>query len=296
MGKLKYWSILLLLLPGLSHAVLKVVSTSTSTGSLVREVGGDQVHLTILAPPDRDLHQLQARPSMMRQLRRADLLVALGADLEIGWLPVAIKQSANPKILPGKAGYFEATAQVQLIDAGGEANRALGDVHPVGNPHVNMDPILMAQVARALAQRLAQLDPANADEYAQRAAAFHTKVQMSMQQWQEDIDFVDGAVLYHKDAAYLLRRFRIPLLGLIEPVPGVPPSGSHLKALSSSLKDQNGVILFTSYQSKQAPEKLAQILGWNTRRLPLEPPLEADGDGYLAHMDLWVRALAADSK
>ena len=118
-------------------------------------MGGAEVELSILAPPDRDLHYLQARPGMMRALRSADLVTSLGADLEIGWLPVAIRQSANPDILPGQPGYFEAAAHVTLKDAHGVADRALGDVHPLGNPHINMDPLRMAVVAGFLDRRTA---------------------------------------------------------------------------------------------------------------------------------------------
>jgi zinc/manganese transport system substrate-binding protein len=255
-------------------------------------VGGDQVKLTILAPPDRDLHYLQARPGMMRALRGADLVTSLGADLEIGWLPVAIRQSANPDILPGRPGYFEAAAFVALKDAHGIADRALGDVHPLGNPHVNMDPLRMASVARALAERLGELDPKHSALYIERAAGFEARVQDRMNRWRSGIDTGLSAVLYHRDAAYLLDLFDIPLLGLLEPVPGVPPSGTHIHALTEKLAGVRGVIFYTPYQSDNAPLMLAKATGWRTEKLPLEPPLKADGEGYLQHIDRWIAALS----
>jgi len=287
------WAGLLLpvLLPVRAQAALEVVATSSSTGALVREIARDQAELTILAPPDRDIHYLQARPSMVRALRGADLVAALGADLEVGWLPVAIRQAANPNILPGRPGYFEAAAQVTLLEVGGPADRALGDVHPVGNPHLNMDPLRMSQVARALARRLGELDPANAGQYRRRADAFAQKVKKRLAQWQARAAGAPGVVSYHRDLLYLLERLQVPLLGTIEPVPGVPPSGAHLQELTQRLSGRRGVVLYTVFQSTQGPESLAKTLGWPARRLPLEPPLKADGDGYLEHMERWVRAL-----
>lgn len=282
----------LLWLPLVAQAALDVVTTSTSTGALVREVAGDHAKVTVLAPPDRDLHYLQARPSMMRALRGADLVVALGADMEVGWLPPAIRQAGNPVILPGRPGYFEAAAQVDLLDAGGPADRARGDVHPAGNPHINMDPIRMAQVALALAQRLAELDPGHADIYRERAAAFEGKVQARMEEWRRRTAGAPGVVSFHKDVVYLLERFGVSHLGTLEPVPGVPPTASHLRELKDSLAGQDGMILYATFQPEQAADALAQALGWSTVRLPLEPPMGADGEAYLDHMERWVEALA----
>ena len=282
-----------LLLPGMVWADLDVVATSSSTGALVREIGGGQVTLTILAPPDRDLHYLQARPSMIRALRGADLVVALGAELEVGWLPVAIEQAANPAILPGRSGYFEAAAQVNLLDVGGPADRALGDVHPIGNPHVNMDPVRMAEVATALAERLATLDAAHAADYRARAQAFARRIDERVATWRQRLANPPGAVSFHKDVTYLLDRFGVPLWGTLEPVPGVPPTGSHIRNLVDELRGRPGVVLSTTYQPEQAPASFAETLGWRQVRLPLEPPLDADGDGYMAHIQRWVDALAS---
>ena len=292
--------LVLLLLPAAATSAqtqpLEVVASSSSTGALVRELGGEQVKLTILAPPDRDLHQLQARPGMMRALRGADLVTSLGADLEVGWLPVAIQQSANPAILPGRPGYFEAAAHVSLQDAHGIADRALGDVHPLGNPHINMDPQRMATVAMALAARLAQLDPENGSLYAARAQDFSARVAARMQKWRDEVDPELSAVLYHRDAKYLLDLFDVQLLGLLEPVPGVPPTGAHIRMLNEQLQDRRGIILYTPYQPDNPPRTLARASGWRTVKLPLEPPLDADGDAYLAHMDRWVDALSGSAE
>ena len=287
--------ILILLLPAQAFAELDIVASSSSTGALVREIAGQQANLTILAPPDRNLHYLQARPNMIRALRRADLVLSLGGDLEVGWLPLAISQSTNTRIQPGTTGYFEAAAQVNLLEVGGPADRAHGDVHPTGNPHVNMDPVRMAEVATALAERLAVLDSQHADTYRARARAFSKRVDERVSTWREQLSNPPGVVSFHKDVIYLLKRLDVPYWGSLEPVPGVPPTASHISTLVNELRGKNGIVLFTTYQSEQAPASLADSLGWKQVRLPLEPPLEADGDAYLDHMQRWIDALAIGS-
>ena len=140
-------------------AELRVVATTSSMAMLVREVGGAAITITTLAPPDRDPHYLLARPSMVVALRRADLVVAVGADLEVGWLPAAIQGASNPRILPGQPGYFEGAAHIALLETGQVADRSRGDVHPMGNPHFYTDPERMATIGIALAARLGALDP-----------------------------------------------------------------------------------------------------------------------------------------
>lgn len=271
---------------------LDVVATSPSMGALVRAVA-PEAQLTVLAGPDRDLHALQAKPSMIRALRSAHLLVAVGAELEMGWLPAASSSAANPDILPGREGYFEAAAQVPLLDVGGPADRAMGDVHPAGNPHVDLDPVRMAQVAKALGARMARLDPGNAAGYRANARRFAEAVEQRLPQWQAELAGAPGAVLYHRDGVYLLERFEVPLLGTIEPVPGVPPSGRDLRALAGKLRGGEGVIIHAPYQSPKGPRKLGRELGWPVETLPLSPPVSADGDGYLRHIDRWVSAVAS---
>lgn len=291
----KYLSgLFMLLLAATAQAgTLNVVATTTSMGALVREVGAGSVELEILAPPDRDIHHLQARPSMIRDLRRADLLVAIGAELEMAWLPLAIRQAANPGILPGGRGYFEAAAQVPLSGADTPADRALGDVHPTGNPHVDMDPLRMADIARALAERLGQLAPENAETFRQRAEAFARAINERMPKWKAMVSGAPGALLYHRDADYLLERLNVPGLGYIEPVAGIPPTAQHIRKLVGRLSGHRGIIIHAPYYSRSAPERLAKTLGWKRFSLTIEPPPDANGEGYLTHIDGWVTALAA---
>lgn len=271
-------------------AEVRVVATTSSMAMLVREIGGAAVSITTLAPPDRDPHYLLARPSMMVALRRADLLVAVGAELEVGWLPAAVQGASNPKILVGQPGYFEGAAQIDLIETGQVADRSRGDVHPMGNPHYYMDPVRMATIGRALAARLGALDPSRKDEFATRAAAFTKAVDERAVRWRQQATGAPGVVLYHKDANYLASFLGIPVLGYIEPLPGIPPTASHLRDLVSRLSGTKGVILYNTYHPSEGPAFLSRQLGWKSRQLQLEVPLEATGSTYLDHIDQWVQA------
>ncbi|MFN3594599.1 MAG: metal ABC transporter substrate-binding protein [Thiobacillaceae bacterium] len=270
---------------------LQVAATTASMGMLARAVGGPAVGVTVMAPPDRDPHQLQAKPSMMRALRDADLVVAVGAELEVGWLPAALRGAANGRVLPGQPGYFEAAAQVTLLDKG-VADRARGDVHPMGNPHVHLDPVRMADIARALAQRLGRLDPARTGEYRTRAEAFARAVTARLPGWQAQAAGSGGAVLYHKDGIYLLDRLGLPLLGTIEPIPGIPPTARHLAELTDRLRGRRGVVLYHPYQPAQGPQRVAGALGWKAIAVPMEPPVTASAEDYFRLIDQWVAALA----
>ncbi len=154
----------------------------------------------------------------------------------------------------------------------------------------------MVEVARALAERLAALDGERAADYRARDRAFARRVDERVATWRQTLANSPGAVSFHKDVTYLLDRFGVPFLGTLEPVPGVPPTASHIRSLIDQLQGRaGGVVLFTTYQPEQAPASVAETLGWRQARLPLEPPLDADGDGYLAHMQRWVDALASGS-
>lgn len=290
---MKRFVLFLVLFWALPASALEVVATTSSMGMLARSVGGPEVKVTELAPPDRDAHMLQAKPSMMRALRDADLLVAVGAELEVGWLPAALKGAANPNVLPGRPGYFEAAAQVALLDVGQAADRAQGDVHPAGNPHVNLDPARMATIAQALAARMGQLDAAHAEHYRQRAQAFAQAVAEKTPAWRAKVAGSGGLVSYHKDAIYLTHFLGLPFLGTIEPVPGVAPSAAHLENLAAKLKGAKALIAHTPYQPPAGAETLARLTGLKMAVLPIDPPSGSDAAGYFALIDRWVEALAA---
>ena len=275
---------------GPSATALDVVATTSNMGMLAGVVGGEGITVRVLAPHDRDPHTLQARPGMMAALRQADLVVAVGAELEMGWLPAALAGAANPRILPGALGYFEAAAQVELLEAGLPADRSRGDVHPMGNPHVTLDPERMARVAEALAERLAVLDPAGAHRYAGNAEWFAAEVAMRASRWREQAVAAPGIVAFHKDLNYLAAFLGVPVLGYLEPVPGVPPSGRHLQALVREFTGRRGVVVHASFQPARPGRFVAEQLGWPVHSVALEPP---PGSSAADYFDLLDRAVAA---
>jgi zinc/manganese transport system substrate-binding protein len=275
-------------------ADVRVAATVPNMGLLARVVGGEAVDVTVMAPADRDAHYLEARPSMMAAMRRADLVVAVGAELEMGWLPAALRGANNPAVQVGRLGYFEGAAHIDLIETGVEADRAGGDVHPAGNPHFYMDPPRMAEVAKALADRLASIDEANADYFHDNAERFARAVESRMGDWQERVEGAPGAVMYHKDANYLMRLLEVPVLGYLEPLPGIPPTARHLRELVSRLEGQKGITLYTDFQPSRGADFLERELGWPSRQLPNQVSPDATrAEEYLEMIDRWVEALAS---
>lgn len=287
---------LLMLVASTAYAEVRIVATTSSMAMLAREVGGNAVDITTLVPPDRDAHYLLARPSMIVAVRRADLLVAVGADLEVGWLPAAIRGANNPRIVPGQRGYFEGAAYIDLIETGQTADRAQGDVHPRGNPHYYMDPQRMATVGTALAARLGELDPDNQARYTERAEAFASAAAARLPGWLEAATGAPGVVFYHKDGNYLADFLGVSIHGFIEPLPGIPPTASHLRNLVRQLQGREGVILYNTFHPHDGPEFLSRNLGWPRIQLQLEAPLDANGTTYLDHIDAWVHAIATRSE
>ncbi|WP_111655713.1 metal ABC transporter substrate-binding protein [Isoalcanivorax indicus] len=279
----------LLVLSPLASA-LNVVATTTNMAMLSAAVGGEHASVTVLAPPDRDTHYLELRPNMMVALRRADLLVSVGAELEVGWLPPAIQGAGNRRLNPGQPGYFEAAAQVELIDQVPDANRSMGDVHPMGNPHVYMDPVRMADIARTLAEHMGRIEPEHAEVFRANAQAFAERMEALLKRLAARLDTPPGVLLYHKDADYLMRRLDVPVLGYLEPVPGVPPTGRHLNALASELRGREGVMIANPWQSRRGPDFIGRELGFPVHVLPTNVPVGGDVADYEALLEQWVDA------
>jgi zinc/manganese transport system substrate-binding protein len=275
----------------LSAAALEVVATTPNMGMLARTVGGSYVNVAVLAPGDRDVHFLEARPSMMVALRRADLVVAVGAELEGGWLPAAIRGAANPQLLPPRDGYFEAAGTVPLLDEGVAADRGQGDVHPAGNPHIYLDPLRMAAAGEALAERMARLAPANADAFRENARAFAERMARETAEWRERVRGAPGALLYHKDADYLMARLDVPILGYLEPLPGIPPTARHIQRLVTELAGREGVAFHMGHEPARGPERVARELGWQAFRMRNNVPENGTVDDYVALIESWVERL-----
>jgi zinc/manganese transport system substrate-binding protein len=244
-----------------AEAALKVFATSPDWGALTTELGGDKVSVYVATTAFQDIHRVDAKPSLIARTRSADLVVASGAELEIGWLPLLIQESGNNKIQPGNPGYFEAAKQVSLLEVPAQVDRSMGDVHADGNPHLQLDPHNIAAVGRAVSQRLASLDTANAAYYAARSTDFQSRWQQAIARWESQATRLKGAgvVVVHKDQAYLIHWLGLRELAAIEPKPGVPPSAAYLASLISRLAaDRPRAILRNAYNDPRAADWLSQ--------------------------------------
>ena len=249
---------LLLTLP--AQAAIKVLATTADWSALTTELGGDKVNVYTATSPLQDVHQVDAKPSLVARARSADLVVANGAELEIGWLPVLLQESGNSRIQPGAPGYFEATSALRLVDIPTAVDRSMGDIHPLGNPHAHLDPRNIALVAKALTARLAAVDGANAAYYQARGADFQSRWAQAMTRWNAQAATLKGVpvVVIHTDQAYLVRWLGLQQLAAIEPKPGVPPSAGYLAQLVGKLSSAPPkMILRNAYNDPKAAEWLA---------------------------------------
>ena len=244
-----------------ANAALKVLATTADWGALVTELGGEQVNVYTATSAFQDVHRVDAKPSLIARTRTADLVVATGAQLEIGWLPVLLQESGNANIQPGRPGYFEATSAVRLLDVPSAVDRAMGDIHPLGNPHIQLDPHNIALVAQALSARLAQIDGKNADYYAKRGADFQSRWAQAITRWEAEAAPLKGVgiVVIHKDQRYLTNWLGLIEIAAIEPKPGVPPSAGYLSELVTKLgATPPKMILRNAYNDSKAADWLAE--------------------------------------
>ena len=221
-------------------AALKVFATVPEWGALAREIGGDQVQVFVATTALQDPHRIDAKPSLIARARSADLIIATGAELEIGWLPVVQRESGNARIQSGQPGYFEAAAQARMLEIPAKLDRADGDVHAGGNPHINTDPRVFLKVADALAARLAQLDPANAVAYQAGHAAFAGRWRANLARWEKQAAALRGQpiMVQHKSFSYLLDWLGLKEVATLEPKPGVEASAAHLSRVLEQVRGQ----------------------------------------------------------
>ncbi len=272
-------------------APLNVVTTTASLGALVREVGGTAVSVRVLAAPDRDAHYLDARPSFIAALRRADLLVEIGAGLEEGWLPAATRGAANPVLNPGRLGHFRAADFVELRRSITQDGPNLGHVHAEGNPHFNVDPKRMATLGYALARRLGELHPQEAEHFMRRAENASERLRETAVMLAAQVVPGQQLVVYHEDLDYLEEWLPVTIVGYLEPVPGIPPTARHLHGLVDRLNTSHGRILHAQFQPAAGARFLERELGWPIAAVPLDPPMDATLDGYLALLAIWAASL-----
>jgi zinc/manganese transport system substrate-binding protein len=242
-------------------AKLNVFACEPEWAALVQELGGDNVSAYSATTGLQDPHQIQAKPSLIARVRNADLLVCTGAELEIGWLPVLLLQSANGRVQSGAPGHFEAAQYVPLREIPAQVDRAQGDVHAAGNPHIQTDPRNIARVAKPLAERMGELDPEHRAGYQQRYADFLRRWESAIGRWQEEAAPLKGVpvVVQHKGWIYLFDWLGMREVGTLEPKPGVPPSTAHLNELMAQLKSQPArMVIRGAYQDDRAARFLAE--------------------------------------
>jgi len=254
----------LLLLARAAVAQVSVFACEPEWAALAQEIGGKYVDTSSATTALQDVHHIQARPSLIAKLRQADLLVCTGAGLESGWLPVLQRRANNPAVQTGAAGYLEATQYVRLLDRPAQVDRAAGDVHAQGNPHIQLDPRNDPPIAQALAGRLAEIDPEHAGDYAAGLSGFLQRWASAMDGWQVQAQPLQGVqiVVHHDSWPYLADWLGLQRVATLEPKPGVPPTSSHLSKLLQQLQQHDATAIIRSpYQNAKAADWLSQRTG-----------------------------------
>ena len=260
-----------------ASAALNVFATVPEWAALVTELGGDKVNVYTATNALQDPHHIEAKPSLIARARSADLLVATGAELEIGWVPLVVQQAGNPKVRPGQPGYFEAAAYVNLLDKPSRLDRAEGDVHAQGDPHIQTDPRNIAKVAGPLAAKLAQLDPANATYYQDRYKAFDERWRGAIARWEQTAAPLRGmpVVVQHKAFTYLIAWLGLKQVAALEPKPGVEPTVAYLSEVLATLQREPArMVLRAAYQSDRASLWIAE----RAKITPVVLPFTVGGD------------------
>jgi zinc/manganese transport system substrate-binding protein len=281
-----------------AQAKLKVFACEPEWGSLVQELAGDKVDVDVGTSALQDVHVIEAKPSLIAKVRSADLLVCTGAELEVGWLPQLIRQSGNSKVASG-AGSFMAAAQVKTLERPTTLDRAYGDVHPQGNPHVQLDPRRVLVIAKALDARLAQLDPANAATYQQRLDDFTKRWLAAMAKWKAQAAPLKGrkVVVHHISWVYLWDWLGIQQIGALEPKPGVPPTSAHLAGLIAITKSSNTLaIVRAAYQDSKPADWLADRTGVPAVTLPYTVGGDAQSRDLFGLFDSTISKLLGAAK
>ena len=276
-------------------AQLRVVATTPDLASLAREIGGDRVSVVALAKPTEDPHYVDAKPSHIVTLNRADALIEGGAELELGWLPPLLENSRNSKISAGAPGRIVASEGIKMLEVPTSFDRSKGDVHSLGNPHFMIDPVNVKIIARNIATHFTQIDPKSAATYSGNLARFNAKLDAKYADWQRQLAPYRGAkiVTYHKDFVYLADRFGLSIVGELEPKPGIAPSPAHLAQLIGKMKAANAkVILVQPYQNRRTAETVARQSGAVVLDVPQQPGARSNTTTYFDMMDNLVATLA----
>ncbi len=285
-------------LPGLgssSSKKLTVVATTPDLASLAKVIGGDAVEVKALAKPTEDPHYVDAKPSHIVTLNRADVLIEGGAELELGWLPPLLESARNAKIAAGAPGRIVASQGIRMLEVPTTFDRSKGDVHPFGNPHFLLDPLNVKLVVAQMAEHFALVDPKAADLFKTNLRTFDAALDLKLAAWQKQLAPYRGAkiVTYHQDFVYLAKRFNLDVVATLEPKPGISPSPAHLAKVIATMKAANArVILVQPYQNRRTAETVARQTDAVVLDIGQQPGALRNTDTYFALMDYMVGTLA----
>jgi len=258
--------------PAFAQSKLNVVTTTEDLAAIAREIGGDRITVESIARGYQDPHFVEAKPSFILKLQKADLLIVVGRELEIGWLPPLIQQSRNAKVQVGAQGYLDASQRARILDIPtGQVTRAEGDVHPQGNPHYWLDPENGKAVAREIADKLSELRPNDRATFDQRLTAFNGRVDDAEKRWLAAMQPYKGVkvVTYHRSFPNFAERFGLDIVGYVEPRPGIPPSPQHTLDLINDMKRQNvKLVLVEPYFDLKTPNSIGRETGAQVLVLP----------------------------
>ncbi|MDO8519452.1 MAG: metal ABC transporter substrate-binding protein [Deltaproteobacteria bacterium] len=263
---------ILLLLPINSFAKVNVVTTIPDLAAIAREVGGEMTTVKSIARGDQNPHYLEAKPSYVVLMNRADLVIENGLELEVGWLPVLLTQSRNPKIQPGNAGFLDSSEGLRILEIPtGPVDRSQGDTHPEGNPHHWLQPENGIKIAQKIAVRLGEIDPANKEAYAQNALRFTSHLRQKIAEWKGKSASFRGKkiVTHHKSFSYFVDFTGLTVVDFVEPKPGIPPPPSHIISLIDRIRrDKIPLIITENYYDTQAAKEIAKKTGAKALILP----------------------------
>jgi zinc/manganese transport system substrate-binding protein len=274
---------------------VRVVTTIPDLKSLTEAVGGDLVDVESLTRGTQNFHEAEVRPSMMLKLRRADLLIENGLELD-SWAEVAVQGANNPNILRGAAGRIEIARNVPILEVPTtRVDRSMGDVHPLGNPHFSLDPGLAPVITENILEGLARVAPQHRATFEKNRAAFLTRLEGEMARWTQTIEPVKGAkvIVYHPDFIYFLTRFGLVQVGTLEDRPGIPPSPGHLARVIQQMKQEKvKVILVEPWNDRKLAERVAQEAGARAIVMATAVGAVKGADNYIAAIDYNIKTLA----
>jgi len=276
---------------------VNVVATTEDLASIGREIGGERITIESIAKGYQDPHFVEAKPSFILKLQRADLLIAVGRELEIGWLPPLIQQSRNGKIQPGAAGYLDASLEATILDIPtGQITRAMGDVHPLGNPHYWLDPENGKRIGKEIADKLSELRPSDRPYFQQQLASFVSRLDAAEKRWLATMAPYKGMkiVTYHRSFPNFAERFGLDIVGYVEPRPGIPPTPQHTLDLINEMKRQNvKLVLVEPYFDSKTPNAIGRETGAQVLVMPPSVGGTKDVPDYFKLFDYDIALLAS---